>query len=118
MRSKIFEQPQVAKDFSNVTFLVQKKPENCPSGKSCHLIVVHSTEIYVPLQLNQSPFNVGLPIQLTGFRLEQVAVSPMLWARLERWGRSPATNGNGRDIRTGYAWQSITLVVREISGNY
>jgi hypothetical protein len=34
--------------------------------------VVHSTEIYVPLQLNQSPFNVGLPIQLTYFKLDEV----------------------------------------------
>lgn len=36
------------------------------------LIVVDSTEIYVPLQLNQSPFNVGLPIQLAKFSLDQV----------------------------------------------
>ena len=38
-----------------------------PLWQKLRLIVVHSTEIYVPLQLNQSPFNVGLPIQLNTF---------------------------------------------------
>ena len=35
-------------------------------------VVAHSTEIYVQLQLNQSPFNVGLPIQLDPFELEEI----------------------------------------------
>ena len=43
-----------------------------PIWQKLRLIVVHSTEIYVPLQLNQSPFNVGLPIQLDDFNLEEV----------------------------------------------
>ncbi|MEM7064963.1 MAG: AAA-like domain-containing protein [Cyanobacteria bacterium P01_B01_bin.77] len=37
-------------------------------------VVVHSTDIYVPLKLHQSPFNVGLPIQLTPFTIDQVQV--------------------------------------------
>lgn len=36
------------------------------------LVVVHSTEGYIPLDINQSPFNVGLPIELQDFNLEQV----------------------------------------------
>ncbi|ESA38534.1 serine threonine protein kinase [Leptolyngbya sp. Heron Island J] len=36
------------------------------------LVVVHSTEGYIPLDINQSPFNVGLPIELKEFNLEQV----------------------------------------------
>lgn len=35
-------------------------------------VVVHSADIYVPLKLHQSPFNVGLPIQLTPFTIQQV----------------------------------------------
>lgn len=34
--------------------------------------MVHATEAYVPLDINQSPFNVGLPIKLPEFSLEQV----------------------------------------------
>lgn len=36
------------------------------------LVVVHSTEGYIPLDINQSPFNVGLPIELKEFNLAQV----------------------------------------------
>ena len=36
------------------------------------LVVVHSTEGYIPLDINQSPFNVGLPIEIKEFNLEQV----------------------------------------------
>jgi len=38
------------------------------------LVVVHSTEVYIPLSINQSPFNVGLPIELPEFNFEQVQV--------------------------------------------
>lgn len=36
------------------------------------LVVVHSTEVYVPLDINQSPFNVGKNVELPEFRTEQV----------------------------------------------
>jgi AAA-like domain len=36
------------------------------------LIVVHSTEDYGRLDLNQSPFNVGLPVELPEFTPQQV----------------------------------------------
>lgn len=40
--------------------------------KRVRLIVVHSKEVYIPLNINQSPFNVGLPIELPEFTPEQV----------------------------------------------
>lgn len=36
------------------------------------LIIVHSTDIYIPLDINKSPFNVGLAIELHPFTLEQI----------------------------------------------
>jgi len=33
---------------------------------------VHSTEVYIPMNINQSPFNVGLPVELPEFTSEQV----------------------------------------------
>ena len=36
------------------------------------LVIVYSTEIYVPLNVNESPFNVGVSIELTKFTPEQV----------------------------------------------
>ena len=36
------------------------------------LVVAYSTEAYIPLNVNQSPFNVGLPIKLPPFTLPQI----------------------------------------------
>lgn len=40
--------------------------------RKLRLIVVHSTESYIPLNINRSPFNVGLQINLPEFTLEQI----------------------------------------------
>ena len=70
--NQIFEHPQVAKDFLPLLRSWYEEAKTLPIGQKLRLIVVHSTEIYVPLQLNQSPFNVGLPIQLNTFSKEEV----------------------------------------------
>jgi transcriptional regulator with XRE-family HTH domain len=70
--NQIFEHPQVAKDFLPLLRSWYEEAKTLPIWQKLRLIVVHSTEIYVPLQLNQSPFNVGLPIQLTHFSLGEV----------------------------------------------
>ncbi|MBE9033471.1 AAA-like domain-containing protein, partial [filamentous cyanobacterium LEGE 11480] len=36
------------------------------------LVIVHSTEVYVPLNINQSPFNVGKNVELPEFSAAQV----------------------------------------------
>lgn len=69
---QIFEHPQVAKEFLPLLRSWYEDAKRQPIWQKLRLIVVHSTEVYVPLQLNQSPFNVGLPIQLTCFSLDQV----------------------------------------------
>jgi transcriptional regulator with XRE-family HTH domain len=70
--NQIFEHPQVAKDFLPLLRSWYEEAKTLPIWQKLRLIVVHSTEIYVPLQLNQSPFNVGLPVQLSYFSLEDV----------------------------------------------
>ena len=70
--NQIFEHPQVAKDFLPLLRSWYEEAKTLPIWQKLRLIVVHSTEIYVPLQLNQSPFNVGLPIQLNNFSKEEV----------------------------------------------
>ncbi|NES84770.1 MAG: serine/threonine protein kinase [Moorea sp. SIO2B7] len=70
--SQIFEHPQVAKDFLPLLRSWYEEAKTLPIWQKLRLIVVHSTEIYVPLQLNQSPFNVGLPVSLKCFSLEEV----------------------------------------------
>jgi hypothetical protein len=62
----------VAKDFLPLLRSWYEEAKTLPIWQKLRLIVVHSTEIYVPLQLNQSPFNVGFPAQLSHFSLEEV----------------------------------------------
>jgi serine/threonine-protein kinase len=51
------------------------------------MIIAHSTEIYIPLHSDESPFNVGLPIELPEFTVEQVQILvdryQLSWARTE-----------------------------------
>ena len=68
----IFEHPQIVKDFLPLLRSWYEEAKTNPAWQKLRLIVVHSTEIYVPLQLNQSPFNVGLPIKLSLFTEEEV----------------------------------------------
>jgi transcriptional regulator with XRE-family HTH domain len=70
--NQLFEHPQVAKDFLPLLRSWYEEAKTLPIWQKLRLIVVHSTEIYVPLDLNQSPFNVGLPIQLNKFSQEDV----------------------------------------------
>ena len=70
--NRIFEYPQVAKDFLPLLRSWYEETKRMRLWQKLRLIVVHSTEIYVPLQLNQSPFNVGLPIQLDSFSSAEV----------------------------------------------
>lgn len=70
--NQIFEHPQLAKDFLPLLRSWHEEAKTLPIWQKLRLIIVHSTEIYIPLQLNQSPFNVGLPIKLNSFTQEEV----------------------------------------------
>lgn len=70
--NQIFEHPQMAKDFFPLLRSWYEEAKTLPIWQKLRPIVVHSTEIYIPLQLNQSPFNVGLPIQLHMFSPAEV----------------------------------------------
>ena len=69
--NQLFEHP-VAEDFFPLLRSCYEEAKRLPIWQKLRLIVVHSTEIYVSLQLEQSPFNIGLPIELKGFSQQQV----------------------------------------------
>jgi hypothetical protein len=69
---QVFEYPLVAKDFLPLLRSWYEEAKRSSSWQKLRLVVSHSTEIYIPLEINQSPFNVGLPIKLENFDLAQV----------------------------------------------
>ncbi len=70
--NQIFEYPEIAKDFLPLLRSWYEESKTLPMWQKLRLIVVHSTEIYIPLQLDRSPFNIGLPVQLNTFCLDEV----------------------------------------------
>ncbi|MGK7940332.1 MAG: AAA-like domain-containing protein [Crocosphaera sp.] len=68
----LFEYGQIAQEFLPLLRFWHEEGNNIDIWQNLRLIIVHSTEIYIPLKLQQSPFNVGIPIQLPEFTLEQV----------------------------------------------
>ncbi len=69
---RVFKYQEVAADFFGLLRSWYEDAKFLDDWKKLRLIVAHSTEVYIPLNINQSPFNVGLPIELPEFNLEQV----------------------------------------------
>ncbi len=68
----VFEHPNIAADFMGLLRVWHELAKNRDLWKKLRLVVAHSTEVYMPLYVNQSPFNVGLSIELPEFTLGQV----------------------------------------------
>lgn len=71
---RLFEYPDLADEFFGLLRAWHEEAKNREIWKQLRLVVAHSTEVYIPLNVNQSPFNVGLPIELTAFSPDQVQV--------------------------------------------
>ncbi|MFN6526989.1 AAA-like domain-containing protein [Nostoc sp. ChiSLP03a] len=69
---RIFQYPEIAADFFGLLRAWHEDAKNRDIWKKLRLVVVHSTEVYIPMNINQSPFNVGLPIELPEFNAQQV----------------------------------------------
>jgi AAA-like domain len=68
----LFDYPELADEFFGLLRTWHEQAKNRGVWQQLRLMVAHSTEVYIPLNLNKSPFNVGLPIELEPFSTEQV----------------------------------------------
>lgn len=73
---EVFPHPEIADDFFALLRSWYEESAYGDSGnplwQHLRLIIVHSTEVYLPLDINKSPFNVGVAIELKEFTPEQV----------------------------------------------
>jgi hypothetical protein len=87
---EIFLHPEIADDFFALLRSWYEEAAYGDSGnplwRNLRLIIVHSTEVYIPLEINQSPFNVGLAIELQPFTTSQIN------ALSQRYGLSLTAN--------------------------
>lgn len=70
--NRLFAYPEVAQEFLPLLRFWHEEANNVRVWQKLRLIVTHSTEIYIPLNLHQSPFNVGLALRLNEFNWEQI----------------------------------------------
>lgn len=70
--SELFDNQIVAQEFFTMLRTWHESTKLNENWQQLRLITVQSTESYIPLNINQSPFNVGLEIVLTSFSADQV----------------------------------------------
>ena len=70
--NRLFKYPQVAQEFLPLLRFWHEEANNVPIWQKLRLIATHSTEIYIALNINQSPFNVGLSLSLNEFNQSQI----------------------------------------------
>lgn len=85
----IFKYPTIAQDFLTLLRSWHEEGKQLEDWLKLHLVVIHSTEIYIPLNINQSPFNVGTFLNIPPFNLEQIQKLALkygfLWAKEENY---------------------------------
>jgi len=70
--NQLFEHPAICQEFLPLLRSWYEEAKFHPILQKLRFVLVYSTEIYVPLHLSQSPFNIGLPIELEDFSLEEI----------------------------------------------
>jgi hypothetical protein len=68
----LFAYPEITQEFLPLLRFWHEEANNVVIWQKLRIIVVHSTDVYIPLEIHQSPFNLGLPIILPEFNFEQV----------------------------------------------
>lgn len=68
---QLFQHEIVAADFFGLLRSWHEESKFNPVWRNLRLIIVHSKEVYIPLNINQSPFNVGLPVDLSPLNDDQ-----------------------------------------------
>ncbi|MEO0825525.1 MAG: AAA-like domain-containing protein [Cyanobacteria bacterium J06639_16] len=75
---EIFKYPELAFDFLGLLRAWYEKAKYGVSNSSIwqrlRIVVVHSTEVYIPLNVHRSPFNVGFSVELPEFTHDQVQI--------------------------------------------
>jgi serine/threonine protein kinase len=69
---RVFSYPEIETDFCGLLRGWYERSRSHPLWGKLRLVIVHSQEPYAQRDINQSPFNVGFPVELSEFTTEQV----------------------------------------------
>ena len=74
--NKLFEYPQLTRDFLGLLRSWYEETRDISIWQKLRVLIVKSTDMYINLEINKSPFNIGLAIDLPAFtrlQLEDLA---------------------------------------------
>lgn len=83
---QVFHNEKTAQEFFGLLRAWHERGKNEPVWQKLRLIIAHSKEVYIPLNINQSPFNVGLPIELP--ELNQAQITELVKRHGLNWSNS------------------------------
>ena len=69
---RLFPYTEVVEDFLGMLRSWHEKAKISDIWQKLRLVMAHSTEVYIPLDMNQSPFNAGVPVELLEFDSQQI----------------------------------------------
>ncbi len=67
----VFPYQEISEDFFGLLRFWHERAKSRHQWKQLRLVVAYSTEVYIPLNINQSPFNVGVRVEVPEFSLKQ-----------------------------------------------
>jgi diguanylate cyclase (GGDEF)-like protein len=70
--NRIFEYTKICQEFFSLLRSWHEQAKQYELWQNLRLVVIHSTEVYTILNINESPFNVGLSIRLPEFNFEEM----------------------------------------------
>lgn len=68
----VFQHLTIAQEFFGLLRNWHERGKNQSIWQKLRLVIVHSKEVYIPLKIHESPFNVGIPIELPELTQSQV----------------------------------------------
>ncbi len=112
----VFNYPDIAEDFLALLREWHEEAMIQEGWRKLRLVIAHSTEAYISLNIHQSPFNVGLPLRLPPFNLQQVQtlaqLHNLIWTLEETIPLTAMVGGHPYLIRLALyhlARQDVTL---------
>lgn len=69
---RLFQYPDLADEFFGLLRAWHEEAKNRDTWGKLRLIIAHSTQVYIPINTNKSPFNVGFPVELPTFTPKQI----------------------------------------------
>ncbi|MEM8805459.1 MAG: AAA-like domain-containing protein [Cyanobacteria bacterium P01_G01_bin.38] len=76
---RLFHYPEVADEFFGLLRTWYEEAKTVDIWQQLRMVIAQTSEVYIPLNLNKSPFNVGVAISLLPFTPDQVQTLAMAY---------------------------------------